>query len=124
MIGYRKFPFAGWLVQRDIGKKLTLGTEVFYHGPEGLATPQTGSAALLDFGRLLQISRSWLSIALLHTATPSRGKAKTTPTWGFIGPGASKPIRQAKTRDEQRRSARTDGDTRSREQKVCGEHHG
>jgi hypothetical protein len=45
--GYRNFPFAGWLVQRDIGKKLTLGSEVFYHGPEGLATPQTGSAALL-----------------------------------------------------------------------------
>ena len=48
--GYRNFPYAGWLVQRDIGKKLTLGAEVFYHGPEGLATPQTRSATLLDFG--------------------------------------------------------------------------
>ncbi len=48
--GYRNFPFAGWLVQRDIGKKWTLGTEAFYHGPEGLATPQTGSAVLLDVG--------------------------------------------------------------------------
>jgi hypothetical protein len=37
--GYRNYPFAGWLVQRDLGKKWTLGTEVFYHGPEGLATP-------------------------------------------------------------------------------------
>lgn len=50
VIGYQNYPFAGWLVQRDIGKKLTLGTEVFYHGPEGLATPQTRSATLLDFG--------------------------------------------------------------------------
>src|ERR1039457_2452832 len=42
--GYRNFPFAGWLVQRDLGKKWTLGTEVFYHGPEGPATPQTRPA--------------------------------------------------------------------------------
>jgi hypothetical protein len=48
--GYRNYPFAGWLVQRDLGKKVTLGTEVFYHGAEGVATPQTRSAALLDIG--------------------------------------------------------------------------
>ena len=48
--GYRNFPFAGWLVQRDLGKKLTLGTEVFYHGPEGPATPQTRPATLIDVG--------------------------------------------------------------------------
>jgi len=48
--GYRNFPFAGWLVQRDIGKQITLGTEVFHHGPEGIATPQTGSATMIDVG--------------------------------------------------------------------------
>jgi hypothetical protein len=48
--GYRNYPFAGLLVQRDIGKKVTLGVESFYHGPEGLATPQTRAADLLDFG--------------------------------------------------------------------------
>jgi hypothetical protein len=48
--GYRNFPFAGWLVQRDLGKKLTLGTEIFYHGPEGSATPQTRPATLVDIG--------------------------------------------------------------------------
>jgi hypothetical protein len=48
--GYRNFPYAGGLLQRDIGKKLTLGGEFFYHGPEGLATPQIKSATLLDFG--------------------------------------------------------------------------
>jgi hypothetical protein len=30
--GFRNYPFAGWLLQRDLGKKFTLGTEVFYHG--------------------------------------------------------------------------------------------
>jgi len=48
--GYRDYPFAGWLVQRDLGKKWALGTEVFYHGPQGLATAQTRPATLLDIG--------------------------------------------------------------------------
>ena len=48
--GYRNFPFAGWLVQRDIGKKITLGTEIFHHGPEGIATPQTLAATMVDVG--------------------------------------------------------------------------
>ena len=47
---YRNFAFAGWLVQRDIGKKWTLGSEVFYHGPEGLGTAQTRPATLVDVG--------------------------------------------------------------------------
>ena len=48
--GYRNYAFAGWLIQRDIGKKLTLGAEVFYHGPEGVATPQTRPATMIDVG--------------------------------------------------------------------------
>ena len=48
--GYRNYPFAGWLVQRDIGKKVTLGSELFYHGAEGAAAPQTRASMLLDIG--------------------------------------------------------------------------
>jgi hypothetical protein len=48
--GYRTYPFAGWLVQRDLGKKWTLGTEIFYHGPEGPLAPQTRPATLVDVG--------------------------------------------------------------------------
>jgi hypothetical protein len=48
--GYRNYPFAGWLVQRDLGKKVTLGTEIFYHGPEGPAAPQSRPATLVDVG--------------------------------------------------------------------------
>ncbi len=50
VIGYQNYPFAGWLLQRDLGKKLTLGGEFFYHGAEGLAAPQIRSAALVDVG--------------------------------------------------------------------------
>ena len=48
--GYKDFTYGGWLVQRDIGKRWTLGAEVFSHGAEGLAAPQTGSATMLDAG--------------------------------------------------------------------------
>lgn len=47
---YRNFPFTGWLIQRDIGKKWTLGAEVYSHGPEGLATPQIRSSTMIDMG--------------------------------------------------------------------------
>ena len=32
--GYRDYPFAGWLVQRDLGKKVTLGTRFFITAPK------------------------------------------------------------------------------------------
>jgi hypothetical protein len=48
--GYHNFTYGGWLVQRDIGKKWTLGTEVFSHGGEGSVTPQSKSATLVDVG--------------------------------------------------------------------------
>ncbi len=48
--GYRNFGYAGWLLQRDIGDKWTLGGEAWYHGPEGLATPHTHSATMFDVG--------------------------------------------------------------------------
>jgi hypothetical protein len=47
---YRNFPFAGWLIQRDIGKKWTLGAEIYSHGKEGFATPQTQSSTMVDVG--------------------------------------------------------------------------
>lgn len=48
--GFNNFTYGGWLLQRDIGKKLTLGTEVFSHGNEGPLTTQPGAATLVDFG--------------------------------------------------------------------------
>lgn len=47
---YRSFPYAGWLLQRNIGTKLTLGAEVFTHAREGFATPQTQASTLIDAG--------------------------------------------------------------------------
>ena len=74
--------YGGWLLQRDIGKKLTLGTEVFSHGKEGLATPQTRTATLLDFGGYQTIFATRDSKCSLPTDTASRGKPET---YAYVG---------------------------------------
>jgi hypothetical protein len=48
--GFANYPFAGGLLQRDIGKRLALGTEAFYHGAEGAGTPLDKNATLIDVG--------------------------------------------------------------------------
>ena len=48
--GLRSFPYTGWLVKRQLSEKLELGAEVFAHGREGLAAPQTESSAMVDVG--------------------------------------------------------------------------
>ena len=49
-VQYRDFLYGGFLVKREINKKLELGVEVFSHAREGLAAPQTRSSTLLDAG--------------------------------------------------------------------------
>lgn len=48
--GYRNFPFTGWLLKKELNKRLELGAEVFAHGAEGPAAPQTQSSTLVDLG--------------------------------------------------------------------------
>lgn len=47
---YRDFPYGGFLVKREINKKLELGVEAFSHAQEGLAAPQTKSSTMIDAG--------------------------------------------------------------------------
>jgi hypothetical protein len=55
--GYTNYPFAGWLVQRQLSEKLTLGGELFGHGAEGPAALSTRSSTLLDLGGIYQFSK-------------------------------------------------------------------
>jgi hypothetical protein len=91
-IGYRNFPFAGWLVQRDLGKKVTLGTEIFYHGPEGIATPQTRPATLIDVGGYYKFRDPGFQLLFCygHTAvgqTENYAYLGLYWTWGKDKPG-------------------------------------
>ncbi len=49
-VDYKSFPYAGWLLQRDVGEKWTLGGEVWYHGAEGPATPLDHWTTMVDLG--------------------------------------------------------------------------
>jgi hypothetical protein len=52
--GYKNYPFAGWLVQRQLNKKLTLGAELFGHGAEGEAALSTRASTMLDLGGIYE----------------------------------------------------------------------
>lgn len=69
--GYNNFGFGGLLVQRDIGRKWTLGAEVFSHGAEGPATAQTRGATMIDAGGYYYIRNPGLQVlfAYGHTVT-------------------------------------------------------
>jgi hypothetical protein len=47
---YHDFPYGGFLVKKELSERLELGAEVFSHGGEGNATPQTQASTLIDVG--------------------------------------------------------------------------
>ena len=48
--GYRDFPYGGFLLKYTFGERLELGGEVFAHGHEGYAAPQTEASTMIDMG--------------------------------------------------------------------------
>jgi hypothetical protein len=48
--GYRNFPYGGFLIKRELSERLELGAEIFGHGREGEAAPQTQSSTMVDLG--------------------------------------------------------------------------
>lgn len=49
-IGYRDFPYGGFLLKYTLSERLELGGELFAHGKEGVAAPQTQASTMIDFG--------------------------------------------------------------------------
>lgn len=49
-VQYHDFPYGGFLVKREMSKKLELGAEVFSHGGEGFGAPQTQASTMIDAG--------------------------------------------------------------------------
>jgi hypothetical protein len=78
---YRNYPFAGWLVQRELSKKLTLGTEVFYHGPEGPATPLNRPATLVDIGGYYKIRDEGFQLLFCY----GHSAIGQSETYGYLG---------------------------------------
>ena len=47
---YHNFPYGGLLVKKELSEHLELGAEIFAHGGEGIATPQTKASTMIDAG--------------------------------------------------------------------------
>lgn len=47
---YHDFPYGGFLLKREMNKKLELAVEVFSHGGEGFAAAQTQKSTMIDAG--------------------------------------------------------------------------
>ena len=48
--GYNNYLYGGFLVKREINKKLELSTEIFSHAREGFAAAQTQASTMIDAG--------------------------------------------------------------------------
>ncbi len=49
-VGYRNYPYGAFLLKYAFGKRLEIGGEIFSHGREGFAAPQTQASTMLDIG--------------------------------------------------------------------------
>lgn len=79
--GYRNFAYGGWLVQRDLGKKLTLGAELYSHGAEGFATAQTRRATMLDLGGYYYFRNPGFQLLFCY----GHSVAGQSETYGYAG---------------------------------------
>ena len=55
---YHDFPYGGFLLKRELSERLELGAEVFSHGGEGVATPQTQASTMVDAGGYYHFKRN------------------------------------------------------------------
>lgn len=49
-VGYHDFPYGGFLVKREVNERIELAAELFSHGAEGFAAPQTQMSTMIDAG--------------------------------------------------------------------------
>ncbi|HEY6457030.1 MAG TPA: hypothetical protein VIY90_17280 [Steroidobacteraceae bacterium] len=100
--GFRDFRYAGWLLQRDLGEKWTLGAELWYHGPEGNSTPQTHSATMLDVGGYYYFRKPAFQL-LFSVGRTAVGQPETYGylglywTWGGPADAAAKGVAWSRT---------------------------
>ncbi len=78
---YRNYFYGGFLVKREINKKLELSAEVFSHAREGLATPQTEASTLIDAGGYYQFKQPGLQFLFAY----GHSVAGHTENYAYLG---------------------------------------
>jgi hypothetical protein len=87
---YLATPFGGWLLQRDIGKKLTLGAEVYSHGAQGLGPGQTEGSTMVDVGGYYYFRNPGFQLLFAYGHTVA-GQAENYGYLGLYWTWGSKP---------------------------------
>jgi hypothetical protein len=78
---YKSFPYGGFLVKRELNKKLELAAEIFSHGREGLAAPQTQSSTLIDAGGYYHFKSPGLQLIFAY----GHSIAGQTENYAYLG---------------------------------------
>jgi hypothetical protein len=78
---YRNYFYGGFLVKREIGKKLELSAEVFSHAREGFATAQTQSSTMIDVGGYYHFKSPGLQLLFAYGHSISG----QTENYGYLG---------------------------------------
>ena len=89
-INYRDFPYGGFLLKYTFGKRLEIGAEVFSHGREGFAAPQTQASTMVDLEDIITSSIIPPNSFCSATVTRRPVKPRTTLTSGSTGRGENK----------------------------------
>ncbi len=104
-VGYSNFRYAGWLLQRDLGDKWTLGAG---SGITEGGQPQTHSSTMVDVGGYYYFRKPAFPVAFQRQDTAPPASLRLMLTLACIGPGASKDADSdgAPSRMNPRRQAR------------------
>jgi len=79
--GYHNYPYGGFLVERNVNERLDLSVEVFSHGAEGPAAPQTQSSTLIDAGGYYHFKSPGLQLLFAY----GHSVAGQTENYAYIG---------------------------------------
>ncbi len=78
---YRSYPYGGFLVKRELGKKLELSIESFSHAREGFAAAQTQASSMIDAGGYYHFKSPGLQLLFAY----GHSIAGQTENYGYLG---------------------------------------
>lgn len=79
--GYDNFLYGGFLVKREINKRLEMSAEVFSHAREGFAAPQTQASTMIDAGGYYHFKSPGLQLLFAY----GHSIAGQTENYGYLG---------------------------------------
>jgi hypothetical protein len=79
--GYRDFLYGGFLVKKEISKKLEMSAEVFSHDREGFAAAQTQSSTMIDAGGYYHFKSPGLQLLFAY----GHSIAGQTENYAYLG---------------------------------------